>query len=136
VLVRGVQPLSGTMPSQAFARKTAWLAFAGILSVVTLRVRSPKLWQDILCGCRGKNYDGFVGDGTTIDRLMPVKVGPSETWLAISAGSYQSCGIKESDDSAWCWVSRAAWYHCLCSYTWLHLALLVGTINHVNYYYY
>jgi len=51
--------------------------------------------------CWGENGEGQLGDGTTIDRLTPVRVG---TLLAtsVSCGSNHVCA-RLADHSTWCW---------------------------------
>ncbi|MEQ9098000.1 MAG: cadherin domain-containing protein [Imperialibacter sp.] len=46
----------------------------------------------------GKNDQGQVGDGTTIDRDLPVQIGTDTDWVAIG----ESFAIKE-DGSLWAW---------------------------------
>ena len=50
----------------------------------------------------GNNGNGQLGDGTTTDRFLPVQIGSSNTWAAISAGHCHSLGMK-SDGTLWGW---------------------------------
>jgi alpha-tubulin suppressor-like RCC1 family protein len=52
--------------------------------------------------CWGKNSEGELGDGTTIDRLSPVPVGGSLRFRQISAGFLTTCALT-TDDRAYCW---------------------------------
>ncbi len=55
--------------------------------------------------CWGSNYYGGIGDGTTIDRLMPVDVvGLTSGASAISGGTRHTCAIVEG--GAKCWGSH------------------------------
>lgn len=53
--------------------------------------------------CWGNNFDGRVGDGTTIDRLVPTLISgfPSVGSLAVGGGAGTSCLI--SGGSVYCW---------------------------------
>ncbi len=50
----------------------------------------------------GKNSSGQLGDSSTKDRYMPVKIGTDSAWRFIAAGNNISYGIK-SDGSLWGW---------------------------------
>ncbi len=53
--------------------------------------------------CWGANDFGYLGDGTTINRLIPTQVsGFSSGVSQISGGSYHTCAVK-TNGSAWCW---------------------------------
>lgn len=56
--------------------------------------------------CWGFNENGEIGDGTTVDKLVPTKIG-DDTWSAIttngSNGAGHTCGIKELDKKLYCW---------------------------------
>jgi alpha-tubulin suppressor-like RCC1 family protein len=77
----------------------------------------PTDWRDVTAGgdhtcgisadkslwCWGDNSNGQVGNGTTIDQPLPVRVGGSlNDWTDISAGSFHTCGI-EQDAFLRCW---------------------------------
>ena len=51
--------------------------------------------------CWGKNHDGQIGDGTTVDRQLPVAIGLTEARL-VSAGGLHTCAVLR-DGSAKCW---------------------------------
>ncbi|MCK6424854.1 MAG: hypothetical protein L6Q75_07145 [Burkholderiaceae bacterium] len=52
--------------------------------------------------CWGRNSHGQLGDGTVIDRPVPVAVPGLSAVVSLSAGSQTSCALK-SDRSVWCW---------------------------------
>ena len=52
--------------------------------------------------CWGDNYYGSVGDGTTTDRYLPVKVQTDQRFVQISAGDANSCGLTAKGD-IYCW---------------------------------
>jgi len=50
----------------------------------------------------GDNTSGKVGDGTTIARPAPVRIGVENNWMQVSAGYHHSLAVK-SDGSLWAW---------------------------------
>ena len=56
--------------------------------------------------CWGYNDWGQLGDGTTIQRLSPTRVGTTSDWTSVSAGWGYSCGVR-ADGTAWCWGYNA-----------------------------
>ena len=48
----------------------------------------------------GQNFYGYIGDGTTEDRLVPIMV--DKGYKTISAGGDFSFGLK-ADNSLWGW---------------------------------
>jgi len=57
--------------------------------------------QDGSLWCWGANGDGQVGDGTTVVRPDPVRIG-SGTWSQVSVAWRSACGVQR-DGSLWCW---------------------------------
>lgn len=50
----------------------------------------------------GKNENGELGDGTTIQRNSPVQIGNSYDWKSIDCGALHCVAIKQ-DNSVWSW---------------------------------
>lgn len=50
----------------------------------------------------GKNDVGQLGDGTTMDRFVPVQIGTDTNWNTISAG-WQHVVATKTDGSLWTW---------------------------------
>jgi alpha-tubulin suppressor-like RCC1 family protein len=50
----------------------------------------------------GANNDGQLGDGTTTDRLRPVRVGTDTDWVTVTATETSTASIK-LDGSLWTW---------------------------------
>ena len=57
---------------------------------------------DSLAFCWGGNFEGQLGDGTTTDRLTPVRVAGGHHFRQISEGSHHSCAVT-TGDQAFCW---------------------------------
>ncbi|MFI5099187.1 MAG: RCC1 domain-containing protein [Actinomycetes bacterium] len=54
------------------------------------------------CGAGVANFYGQLGDGTLIDRSVPVRVLNLTGVRQVSAGSLDSCAVR-SNGTAWCW---------------------------------
>jgi alpha-tubulin suppressor-like RCC1 family protein len=50
----------------------------------------------------GQNHDGQVGDGTTVNRNLPVQIKGDMTFSAIAADGYQSVAMDENG-GLWAW---------------------------------
>jgi alpha-tubulin suppressor-like RCC1 family protein len=50
----------------------------------------------------GNNDSGELGDGTTVDKLVPAQIGAGASWKAISAGYSMNLALK-SDGTMWVW---------------------------------
>jgi alpha-tubulin suppressor-like RCC1 family protein len=78
---------------------TTWAAMsAGCHHTVALKV-DGSLWA------WGYNSSGQLGDGTTIDRLSPARIGDMFDWLMIAAGAYHTLAVKR-DGTSWGWGSN------------------------------
>ena len=53
------------------------------------------------------NSAGQLGDGTTVDRSIPVQVTTSSDWIALTTGIFFTCAIK-ADGKLWCWGDNFA----------------------------
>jgi len=51
--------------------------------------------------CWGRNYYGHLGDGTKIDKYVPIMIG-NERWESVSSGNFGTCGIRLNGD-LYCW---------------------------------
>ena len=76
----------------------------------------------------GNNFRGQLGDGTTANRLTPVRVGTATDWVAIAAGGEFSLAIKQ-DGSLWSWGTD--FYYTLGNGTGVNVSVptRVGTAN-------
>jgi alpha-tubulin suppressor-like RCC1 family protein len=52
--------------------------------------------------CVGSNGSGALGDGTTVDRTVPVRVGSGEDWNDVTAGHSHTCATRATG-TLWCW---------------------------------
>jgi alpha-tubulin suppressor-like RCC1 family protein len=50
----------------------------------------------------GENIWGQLGDGTTDDRISPVRIGIDNDWSFVSVGNFHSIALK-TDGSLWAW---------------------------------
>lgn len=55
----------------------------------------------------GRNEQGQLGDGTIINRSVPVQIGNENNWLSITCGDYRSIAIKK-DGTLWAWGSNVS----------------------------
>ncbi len=76
---------------------TNWASVAAGKSPHSLAIKSDgTLWA------WGKNGNGQLGDGTTIDKLSPTQIGTDTNWASVAAGGYHTLAIK-SDGTLWAW---------------------------------
>lgn len=54
----------------------------------------------------GDTTYGMIGDGTTVAKPFPIKVGTDATWANLAVGSYNTFGIK-TDGTLWAWGYNA-----------------------------
>ncbi|MDQ1294529.1 MAG: hypothetical protein QG608_2413 [Actinomycetota bacterium] len=65
--------------------------------------------------CWGANAAGRLGDGTTINRVLPVRIElplserrpGNNGWTQVSVGVQSTCAIR-ADESLWCWGSNSS----------------------------
>lgn len=50
----------------------------------------------------GRNGHGQLGDGTTINKIIPIQIGTSNDWKYVSAGNTHNLAIK-NDGTLWAW---------------------------------
>ena len=50
----------------------------------------------------GYNFDGQLGDTTTVDKHTPTRIGTGTTWSAINAGRDHTIALK-TDGTLWAW---------------------------------
>ena len=53
----------------------------------------------------GYNSHGNLGDGTRINKDVPIQIGTSSNWKSIAPGNYHTMGLK-TDGSIWSWGSN------------------------------
>ena len=51
----------------------------------------------------GYNGNGRLGDGTTIDRLIPVQIGIDNNWSTIKTGKFDVTMATKTDGTVWYW---------------------------------
>ena len=61
--------------------------------------------KDNRAWCWGDNFSGQLGDGTTINRVLPTPVAGGLSFRSVTAGRAHSCGIT-TDSRAYCWGSN------------------------------
>lgn len=50
----------------------------------------------------GRNNEGQIGNGTTINQLTPMQIGTDTDWIAVGTGDYNSIALK-SNGTIWTW---------------------------------
>ncbi len=50
----------------------------------------------------GRNNEGQIGNGTTINQLIPIQIGTDNDWIAVGTGDYNSIALK-SNGTIWTW---------------------------------
>ncbi|GBD33168.1 hypothetical protein HRbin33_02148 [bacterium HR33] len=84
-----------------------------------VRVSSSESFQTVAAGglhscaltvtgvayCWGRNGNGQLGDGSSIDRTTPVAVSGSRTYQKITAGRFHTCAL-DTGGTAYCWGSN------------------------------
>ncbi len=70
---------------------------------------APAAGEDFACGlrsgtlwCWGRNGNGRLGKGDTVNRIDPTQVGSATTWSSVTAGLAHACGTR-TDGTLWCW---------------------------------
>jgi alpha-tubulin suppressor-like RCC1 family protein len=99
-----------TSTADSSVRATATIRVLGVWTSVaagdhhTVGVKSDgTLWA------WGNNYYGQLGDGTTINRLRPVRIGAEQNWVSVSAGADYTVAIKNEGQgrSLYAWGANA-----------------------------
>lgn len=63
-------------------------------------IRNGALWAS------GRNSFGQLGDGTTTDRSLQVRIGTATNWVLLSSDSIHTLGIR-ADGTLWSWGNNA-----------------------------
>ncbi|WP_415835248.1 PKD domain-containing protein, partial [Corallococcus soli] len=88
--------LEGGTPCAPAPRRVAWIAAGGAHSLIVRQDGTSAAW--------GHNGYGQLGDGTTVDRLLPVPVRVQGLTgaTALSATAYHTLALKQ-DGTVWAW---------------------------------
>ena len=77
-------------------------AWAGVAQVAAGATHTVIIKSDGSLWAWGYNYSGELGDGTTIDKSSPVRVGQNDDWRTVAAGGWHTLALK-TDNSLWAW---------------------------------
>jgi len=89
--------LEGYSPFQ-IGSDTDWVSVSSYYGDHSVAIKTDgSLWA------WGYNGEGQLGDGTTINRDTPTRIGSSSDWLLASAGSYSHTIAIKKDNSLWAW---------------------------------
>jgi alpha-tubulin suppressor-like RCC1 family protein len=55
----------------------------------------------------GYNSTGQLGDGTTISRYSPIRIGTDTNWTSVSAGNEYTVAIR-TNDTLWAWGRKTS----------------------------
>jgi len=56
----------------------------------------------------GSNYDGTLGDGTTVDKSSPIQIGLLSDWSHVAIQGGSSCFAIKTDGTLWAWGANYA----------------------------
>jgi len=87
--------LNSNVPVQVTAGPSSWLAVDAGDSHTVGRDFNNSLWT------WGGNRSGQLGNGTTVDANLPVKIGADTDWFDAAAGSAHS--VARKGNGVWCW---------------------------------
>jgi alpha-tubulin suppressor-like RCC1 family protein len=73
-----------------------------VVSAAAGEYHSLALKSDGTIWAWGENYDGQLGNGTTISSDIPVRVKELNGIVAVAAGDFHSIALK-SDGTVWAW---------------------------------
>ena len=77
-------------------------AFAGTHAIAAGEYYTLALKTDGSLLAWGGNFGGQLGDGTTVDKLSPVRIGIASNWAEVAAGGRHTVARK-TDGSLWAW---------------------------------
>jgi len=91
------------VPTQVGTAKDWTYVAVGKSHVVALRTTtSGSAGATVSLWVWGNNYASQLGDGKTVDLLVPTRLG-TDNWRAVAAGDAHTLAIKASDQSLWTW---------------------------------
>ena len=107
VILTGVTlstPAAASAPSTTTARSTALATIPNSPRLVVGQNVSCVIYANADIYCWGKNDQGQIGDGTTVDRTTPVQISPppNTRFTTIAPGDVHSCAITDAG-VPYCW---------------------------------
>lgn len=55
--------------------------------------------------CWGNNSSGQLGDGSLVNKVVPIQIGGEQKWQTVASGENHTCALT-TDRALWCWGNK------------------------------